>query len=267
MDIQKKTGLKEEKNQSQQLNLKEEYVRNVENLSRSLMFIKNSVVRIVEKGLIQEIVKGSMYVKSVIKDLWQQLMTTEKLVRKSAHINLVELTDKEEVFDLTIEDSHEYFANGMLVHNCDPTTLVRCFMKDRCLYIDQEAYGVGVELDEIPQLFDSVPDSRKWQILADCARPETVSHIKNKGFNIESCPKWKGSVEDGVEYIRSFEKVYIHPRCPHTYHEFKFYSYKQDKNTGEVLPILLDKDNHIIDSIRYALNSYIQKDISILDVL
>lgn len=266
-DIQKKTGLKEERNQLQQFNLKEEYVKNAKNLSQSLMFIKNFVVRIVEKGLIQGIAKKSMYVKSVVKGLWQQLISTEKLVRKSVHINLQQLTDKEEVFDLTIEESHEYFANGILVHNCDPTTLVRCFIKDRCLYIDYEAYGVGVELDEIPQLFDSVPDSRKWLIMADCARPETVSHIKNKGFNIESCPKWQGSVEDGVEYIRSFERTYIHTRCPHTYYEFKYYSYKQDKNTGEVLPILLDKDNHCIDGLRYALNSYIQKDISILDVL
>lgn len=266
-DIQKKTGLKEERNQLQQFNLKEEYVKNAKNLSQSLMFIKNFVVRIVEKGLIQGIAKKSMYVKSVVKGLWQQLISTEKLVRKSVHINLQQLTDKEEVFDLTIEESHEYFANGILVHNCDPTTLVRCFIKDRCLYIDYEAYGVGVELDEIPQLFDSVPDSRKWLIMADCARPETVSHIKNKGFNIESCPKWQGSVEDGVEYIRSFERIYIHTRCPHTYYEFKYYSYKQDKNTGEVLPILLDKDNHIVDSLRYSLNSYIQKDISILDVL
>ena len=266
-DTQKKTGLKEERSQSQQFNLKEEYVKNVESLSQSLMSIKNSVVRIVEKSLIQGIAKKSIYVKSVVKDLWQLLISTEKLARKNVHINLQQLTDKEEVFDLTIEESHEYFANGILVHNCDPTTLVRCFIKDRCLYIDYEAYGVGVELDEIPQLFDSVPDSRKWLIMADCARPETVSHIKNKGFNIESCPKWQGSVEDGVEYIRSFERIYIHTRCPHTYYEFKYYSYKQDKNTGEVLPVLLDKDNHCVDALRYALNSYIQKDISILEVL
>ena len=175
--------------------------------------------------------------------------------------------DKFEVKEFETPDNARFFFGADWGFAKDPTTLIRCYVQDRCLYIDYEAYGVGVELDEIPQLFDSVPESRKWKILADSARPETVSHIKQKGFNIESCPKWQGSVEDGVEFIRSFERIYIHPRCPHTYNEFKFYSYKQDKNTGEVLPILLDKDNHCIDGLRYSLNSYIQKDISILEVL
>jgi hypothetical protein len=28
-------------------------------------------------------------------------------------------SSEEEVYDLMIEDKHEYFANGILVHNCD----------------------------------------------------------------------------------------------------------------------------------------------------
>ena len=245
MDIQKKTGKKEELNLLQQLKKNIITAWNVVKNSKLLMYIKNIAVRIVEKEQIQELVKKSISAKYVVKDLWHHLIYSEKPVLQNVLINSHYLEERE-VYDLTIEEDHEYFANGILVHNCDPTTLVRCFIKDRCLYIDYEAYGVGVELDEIPQLFDSVPDSRKWLIMADCARPETVSHIKNKGFNIESCPKWQGSVEDGIEYIRSFERVYIHSRCPHTYYEFKFYSYKQDKNTGEVLPVLLDKDNHCL---------------------
>lgn len=128
----------------------------------------------------------------------------------------------------------------------DPTVLVRCFIKDRCLYVDYESGGVGVDFEEIPALFDKIPDVRKWQIRADSARPETISYVKRQGFNIVACPKWKGSVEDGIAYIRGFERVYIHPRCKNTYNEFKFYSYKQDRITGEVLPIVIDKDNHCL---------------------
>lgn len=149
----------------------------------------------------------------------------------------------------------------------DPTALLRCFIKDRCLWIDYESGGVGVDFEEIPTLFDVVPDARKWEIRADCARPETISYVKRQGFRISACPKWKGSVEDGIAYIRGFEKIYIHPRCPKTYNEFKFYSYKQDRVSGDVLPIVLDKDNHFLDALRYALNPYIQKNVSILDVL
>lgn len=149
----------------------------------------------------------------------------------------------------------------------DPTAVVRCFIQEQCLYIDYEAGGVGVEFEELPALFDVIPDIRRWEIRADSARPETISYMSRQQFKIKPCPKWKGSVEDGIEYIRSFRKIYVHPRCKHTYEEFKFYSYKQDKNTGDVLPIVLDKDNHYMDALRYALNPYIQKNVSILEVL
>lgn len=62
----------------------------------------------------------------------------------------------------------------------EPTTLVRSFIRDNNLYIDYEAYGVGVDLDDIPELFDDVPDSREWPIRADNSRPETISHLKKK---------------------------------------------------------------------------------------
>jgi len=149
----------------------------------------------------------------------------------------------------------------------DPTAVIRCFIKEQCLYIDYESGGVGIEFEELPSLFDKVPEIRKWDIRADAARPETISYMSRQGYKIKACPKWKGSVEDGIEYIRSFRRIYVHPRCKHTYEEFKFYSYKQDKNTGDILPVVLDKDNHYMDALRYALNPYIQKNISILEVL
>ena len=140
----------------------------------------------------------------------------------------------------------------------DPSTLIRSFMLDRKLYIDYEAYGVGVEIDELPQLYRSVPGADKWPIKADSARPETISYLRNRcGFNIDGAEKWQGSIEDGIAYLRSFDQIVIHPRCKHTADEFRLYSYKTDKTTNEVLPIILDKNNHCIDAIRYGLDGYI----------
>ena len=44
----------------------------------------------------------------------------------------------------------------------------------------------------------------------------------------------------------------MHPRCTHTIDELSAYSYKEDPLTGKVLPILEDKNNHVIDALRYA---------------
>jgi phage terminase large subunit len=65
--------------------------------------------------------------------------------------------------------------------------------------------------------------------------------------------KAKGSVEDGIAFLRSFKKIIVHERCKHTADEFKLYSYKRDRLTGEILPVLEDKHNHCIDALRYAL--------------
>ena len=140
----------------------------------------------------------------------------------------------------------------------DPSTLVRCFILDNRLYIDHEAYGVGVEIDELPQLYRSVPGADQWPIKGDSARPETISYLRRHGYNIDGAEKWADSIEEGINFIKSFDKVVIDPRCKHTADEFRLYSYKTDRLTDEVLPVVLDKNNHTIDALRYAMVDYIK---------
>lgn len=140
----------------------------------------------------------------------------------------------------------------------DPSTLVRCFILDNRLYIDHEAYGVGVEIDELPQLYRSVPGADQWPIKGDSSRPETISYLRRHGYNIDGAEKWPDSIEEGINFIKSFDKVVIDPRCKHTADEFRLYSYKTDRLTDEVLPVVLDKNNHTIDALRYSLCDYIK---------
>lgn len=163
----------------------------------------------------------------------------------------------------TPEDARFYFGADW-GFSVDPTCLVRCFVQDNCLMIDWEFYGHGVELTELETGFDSVPQSRKWTIRADSQRPDTISYMRQKGFNIVGAEKGKGSVEDGIEYLRGFEKIVIHPRCKGAIDNFTNYRWKQDRATNEILPIPLDSNNHVPDAIRYALEKLIkQKELSI----
>lgn len=176
----------------------------------------------------------------------------------------------------------------------DPTVLVRCFVGDlvecgdgrvearhnpagKHLFIDREAYKVGCEIDETPALFagdcppkmlghkggpvwdnphghSGVDGALKWPITADSARPETISYMRRKGFKINPAKKGAGSVEDGIEFLKDYTIV-VHSTCSHTVDELSLYSWKVDPKTDEVLPILEDKDNHVIDSLRYAVES------------
>ena len=149
----------------------------------------------------------------------------------------------------------------------DPNTLLRQFILDDCLHIEYEAYGIGVELDHMPAFYDQIPEARKWPIKADSARPETISYLRRQGFNISAAKKWQGSVEDGITFLRGFKQIIIHPRCKETAKEARLYSYKTDRITGEVLPVIADAHNHCWDASRYGLDGYIKRRTTVWDIM
>jgi phage terminase large subunit len=134
----------------------------------------------------------------------------------------------------------------------DPTVLVRCSLEGNVLYVDHEAHMVNCEIVNTPDLFRRIPESDKWFITADSSRPETISYMRSHGFpKINPAQKGAGSIEDGIEFLKSFD-IIVHPRCVETIAELTNYSFKTDPLTGAVTPILEDKNNHVIDALRYA---------------
>jgi phage terminase large subunit len=136
----------------------------------------------------------------------------------------------------------------------DPSTVIQSYVKDNILYISKEAYGLHVTIDDLPEMIRSVVPDGNWPIVADSARPDTIDYIRRHGYrNIKSSRKGKNSIIDGIERVKSFKHVVIHPRCKHTIDEFRLYSYKVNAHTGEITPVPEDKNNHIIDALRYSI--------------
>ncbi len=128
------------------------------------------------------------------------------------------------------------------------------------IWISHEAFGWKTEMDEIPDLFDAMlPDVRKWPIKGDCAQPMIISYLARQGFNITPAEKWQGSVEDGIAHVKAFRRIHIHTRCKHIAQEARLYSYKIDRVTQQILPVLVDANNHGWDAVRYGLDGYIQR--------
>lgn len=153
----------------------------------------------------------------------------------------------------------------------DPTVLIRMWIDGRTLYIDREAYRIGCSMDDLPKLFagrdgvnqgevwtpaleaayPGIEGVKKWTITADSARPETIDHLRKRGFKMEGAKKGAGSIMEGIEWLQSYDIV-IDPQCAHAAIEFQTFSFKVDKVTGQILPLLEDKNNHVIDSARYG---------------
>jgi phage terminase large subunit len=155
-----------------------------------------------------------------------------------------------EEFDAPADAIHRLGADWGFAQ--DPTVLVRCHIIGRTLYIDHEAYMVGCEITNTPDLFMTIPEAERWPLVADSSRPETISHMRKHGFpKIMAAVKGRDSVNEGIEWLKSYDIV-VHPRCTHTIDELTFYSYKTDPLTGKILPVLQDLNNHVIDALRYA---------------
>ena len=167
----------------------------------------------------------------------------------------------------------------------DPTVLVRCFIgrwagepgssdviadaKGTYLFVDQEAYAIGCPIDATPALFAGNDTRRpaRWEnkfgyrglngasslkITADSARPETIDYMASRGFSIVPAIKGPGSVEEGVNFLKSYDIV-VNPRRRHLVDELIHYSWAIDRQTKEILSKLAETHNHVIDALRYAL--------------
>lgn len=156
-----------------------------------------------------------------------------------------------------------YYQGADWGFSTDPAAFIRCYIHEDNLYITDEVYGVGIDIDLLPEKFSQIPDAAKWPCAGDSARPDTINYMMRHGFPLMyAVEKGKGSVEDGIAFIRSFKKIIIHPRCKHTIDEFRLYSYFTDPRTGLITKKIVDKHNHLIDALRYALEKLMKNQYS-----
>lgn len=143
----------------------------------------------------------------------------------------------------------------------DPTAAVEVWIGDGNLYIHREAVKIALELDDTASFVcENIPGFDSLTSRWDCARPESISHLKRHGMpKATAVTKWAGSVEDGIQYIRSFKQIIIHPQCANMQREARLYSYKIDRLSGDVTNVLVDAENHCWDAVRYALAPMIKQ--------
>lgn len=143
----------------------------------------------------------------------------------------------------------------------DPTTANKLWINDGTLYVEYEANKTGLELDDTAEFLEQrIPGIKKHVVRADSARPESISFLKRHGLpRVVGVSKWQGSVEDGIQHLRSYKEIVIHPRCTETIREARLYSYKVDRHTGDILPKVVDAHNHHIDDMRYALEPMVKQ--------
>ena len=158
----------------------------------------------------------------------------------------------------TPEDAMFYHGADWSNGGSDPHTLVRSFVEGNTLYIDWEMKKT-IDKAYLPDEWERCPtleDSRLWTVYCDEARPDLIQDMSNFGYKAKKAAKnWQGtksSIQAGIDYLRSFDEIVIHDRCKETIKEAKNWKWKTDPRSGDVVPILIDKHNHIMDALRYS---------------
>jgi len=136
----------------------------------------------------------------------------------------------------------------------DPTAAGRQAIKGKKLYILQELlYELGLTNDVIASRLK--PDIKKEYIRCDSSEPKSIAELRTHGIEALPARKGPGSVNFGIQYMKQFE-IIIDRKCQNAINEIQLYQWKKDKD-GNVINVPVDKFNHFMDQIRYALNDRI----------
>lgn len=167
---------------------------------------------------------------------------------------------KTDVYDLWVDGVHEYFANGILVHNCDPTAIVRILADTgrKIAYIDEQAYETGMLNAAISQRLKDSGARPGVNIWADAAEPKSIAEIGNdSGLTIRPCDKGAPVKSDKRKFqIQWLQGWQLRPtkRSVNWIKEARNYTWAKDRN-GTLTGFPIDGWDHLLDATRYALFS------------
>ena len=134
----------------------------------------------------------------------------------------------------------------------DPSTLVEVNINGstKTIYLKECFYLQRLTTTQIAEL--NIKHSKGGLIIGDSAEPRLLSEIKAKGCNVKPSIKGQGSVTYGISLLQDYDLV-VTPESTNLIKELNNYSWLERKSNTPV-----DKWNHLIDAIRYAVGYQLQ---------
>lgn len=133
--------------------------------------------------------------------------------------------------------------------------------KREILYVFAEIYEVGMKNKRAVEAMKKICENRR--VVADSAEPRTIAEMRDLGLRVVAARKGPDSIDHGIRWLQNLQKIVVDKnRCPNTYRELVSYEYDKNKN-GQFISSYPDKNNHSIDSIRYATESLMREPIDI----
>jgi phage terminase large subunit len=140
-------------------------------------------------------------------------------------------------------------------YSSDPTSLVRTYLLDDNMYVEELLYRTGMTNQDIANEMKALGLDRSNEVFADSAEPKSIEEIYRMGWNIK--PTIKGSINIGIDIIRRY-KLHATESSFNLIKELRNYKYIEDKN-GVITNRPVDNFNHALDALRYSVVNKISK--------
>ena len=133
----------------------------------------------------------------------------------------------------------------------DPCACVRCAYDRarRRVYVYDEICERGLTNDQLAARLRAFAGSA--YVVCDSAEPKSIADLRRYGVSALPARKGPDSLMHGVQWLRA-QEIVVDPRCRNLIRELTLYQWQRDRE-GNTLRQPRDRDNHLIDALRYAL--------------
>ena len=187
--------------------------------------------------------------KDTDETYWQIYGLGEKGISKSTIFNYTEITQIPQDAQLISYGADAGYTN-------DPSTLVSVYKQDYNIYIKEHLYRTMMTARDLNDVYRNENIGRN-PVYFDAAEPRLIDELRRMGWNIQPSLKGRDSINAGIDLLKRF-KIHITSDSTNAIQEFRNYKWQEDKS-GKLTNTPIDKNNHIVDAVRYATYSILSK--------
>ena len=149
----------------------------------------------------------------------------------------------------TLPQSAKLLGYGIDFGFNDPSTLVAVYKFDESIYCEELLYLRNVTIPDFIYKIKDLGVNLREDFICDSANPQAITEMTRNGINAK--PVKKDTILSGIDQIKR-ANFFINSQSSNLIDEVNSYVWKSDKNGGN-LDEPEDKNNHILDAIRYVL--------------
>jgi phage terminase large subunit len=142
--------------------------------------------------------------------------------------------------------------------SADPAALIDIYKYNGGFILDERLYRKGMSNKDLADFIKNCQDPSTI-VVADSAEPKSIDEMSRYEVYVQSAQKGQGSVTQGIQYVQD-QRISMTKRSVNLIKEYRNYLWEVDKD-GKQLPKPQSFQNHLMDALRYGLETYYyQKD-------